>query len=295
MSTTFFFHQSRPNRRAPDAYRASRTRSGYLDYRVVMSDNSGRWEEESDTNFSLASSSAPLLGLGEEWTTGTGESEITTSSVTRGHPLTDEALAEELDRSLNILSAKTPKGRKDVYASHHHVNSSGARDRETQHQIPCDPSLPPTEFFPPSHGTSENLRSCDRQDWPRTCNNHDANNHNGPQTPPSPPTISDRESTVLSPRPPRRRARSPLHPSIHSSLTKIPMNSTIVSTATEDTIRPPIRPPKIGGYSKNDRLRSVEESWGPRPGGKIYGLFQPEEEPPSRSTSPFGILGKDQR
>lgn len=46
-----------------------------------------------------------------------------------------------------------------------------------------------------------------------------------------------------------------------------------------------VRPKRYGGMSKKDMLGSVEESWGG--GERIYGMFEVEADPPSRSTSPF--------
>ncbi|KAI9636181.1 uncharacterized protein MKK02DRAFT_44884 [Dioszegia hungarica] len=48
-------------------------------------------------------------------------------------------------------------------------------------------------------------------------------------------------------------------------------------------------PPALGGRSKKDQLGSVNASWGPlgEQGTKVYGMFEIEQDPPSRSTSPF--------
>lgn len=45
----------------------------------------------------------------------------------------------------------------------------------------------------------------------------------------------------------------------------------------------------MGGKSKKDQLGSVNSSWGPlgEEGPKVYGMFEIERDPPSRSTSPF--------
>lgn len=50
-----------------------------------------------------------------------------------------------------------------------------------------------------------------------------------------------------------------------------------------------LKPPTLGGRSKKDQLGSVNESWGElgQEGPKIYGMFEIERDPPSRSTSPF--------
>jgi hypothetical protein len=50
-----------------------------------------------------------------------------------------------------------------------------------------------------------------------------------------------------------------------------------------------LQPPALGGKSKKDQLGSVNASWGPlgEAGTKIYGMFEIEQDPPSRSTSPF--------
>ena len=47
-----------------------------------------------------------------------------------------------------------------------------------------------------------------------------------------------------------------------------------------------LRPPPLGGLSHKDKLGSVSESWG-HPTEKVYGMFEIQEDPPSRSTSPF--------
>lgn len=52
--------------------------------------------------------------------------------------------------------------------------------------------------------------------------------------------------------------------------------------------RADMRLPVLGGRSKRDQLGSVAESWGsPHIEGRMYGMFQVEADPPSRSTSPF--------
>jgi hypothetical protein len=45
-------------------------------------------------------------------------------------------------------------------------------------------------------------------------------------------------------------------------------------------------PPVIGGRSKKDQLGSVSDSWGPV-AERTYGMFEIEDDPPSRSASPF--------
>lgn len=57
----------------------------------------------------------------------------------------------------------------------------------------------------------------------------------------------------------------------------------------EAAARERLRPPTLGGKSKKDQLGSVNESWGPidEEGEKVYGMFEIERDPPSRSTSPF--------
>lgn len=52
--------------------------------------------------------------------------------------------------------------------------------------------------------------------------------------------------------------------------------------------RAEMRLPVLGGRSKRDQLGSVAESWGsPHIKGRMYGMFEVEADPPSRSTSPF--------
>ncbi len=49
------------------------------------------------------------------------------------------------------------------------------------------------------------------------------------------------------------------------------------------------RPPKLGGRSKKELLGSVADSWAPvekDDGSRPYGMFEIEEESPSRSASP---------
>lgn len=57
----------------------------------------------------------------------------------------------------------------------------------------------------------------------------------------------------------------------------------------EAAARKRLRPPTLGGKSKKDQLGSVNESWGPigEEGEKVYGMFEIERDPPSRSTSRF--------
>lgn len=57
----------------------------------------------------------------------------------------------------------------------------------------------------------------------------------------------------------------------------------------EAAARARLQPSASGGISKKDQLGSVNASWGPlgEAGTKIYGMFEIEQDPPSRSTSPF--------
>lgn len=60
------------------------------------------------------------------------------------------------------------------------------------------------------------------------------------------------------------------------------------SRKEEMIARDRMRPLPLGGKSKKDALGSVAESWGPIE-SRPYGMFEIEDDPPSRSTSPFRI------
>ena len=71
-----------------------------------------------------------------------------------------------------------------------------------------------------------------------------------------------------------------------------PSPSTTSSLLDRDRSRPPI----FGGRSKKEQLGSVTDSWGPMEGeghDRAYGIFEIEDDPPSRSTSPFKVASKE--
>ncbi|KAK8847613.1 hypothetical protein IAR55_005472 [Kwoniella newhampshirensis] len=56
-------------------------------------------------------------------------------------------------------------------------------------------------------------------------------------------------------------------------------------------------PPKLGGRSKKDSLGSIDASWGPTPKlteEERKGMFEILEDPPSRSTSPYKNIVKEE-
>ncbi|CAD6570719.1 MAG: hypothetical protein TREMPRED_005975 [Tremellales sp. Tagirdzhanova-0007] len=55
-------------------------------------------------------------------------------------------------------------------------------------------------------------------------------------------------------------------------------------------------PSILGGRSIKERLGSVTDSWGPKEGEgeeRNYGIFEVEDDPPSRSTSPFKVASEE--
>jgi hypothetical protein len=62
--------------------------------------------------------------------------------------------------------------------------------------------------------------------------------------------------------------------------------------AYEDSLaRERLRPNRYGGVSKKDLMGSVEDSWGSKT-ERQYGMFEVEEDPPSRPASPCQVTDR---